>query len=85
MGVRIKDHPELRHVLFHLMLAIECVADNQPQAAKYEMEQIWGLLSFDGDDEDFYRFTQCWKGGGLYHGKEEEEMSGQVSVRSDNG
>lgn len=70
--MRIKDHPELRHVLFHLGLAIECLHKGHPKAAEYELEQIWGLIGWDGNDEAFYRFTERgWSGGQ----KEEEEMS----------
>lgn len=61
--MRIKDHPELRHVLFHLALAIECLHQGHPKSAEYELAQIWEQIGFQGDDEEFHEFCEQWKGG----------------------
>ena len=47
----IKRHPELRHVLAHIVEAIEELAAGRPESAKHELEGIQGLIFFENDDE----------------------------------
>ncbi len=56
--LRIKDHPELRHVLSHLHGAIDAMARGERETAQYELESIEGLIFFEDDDE----MTQYLKG-----------------------
>lgn len=48
---RIKEQPELRHVLAHLHLAIDSLANGQKEDALYELASIHGLIFFASDEE----------------------------------
>lgn len=45
--LRIKAEPELQHVLQHMRMAIDQLADGFPEAAKMEMLSIEGLVQYD--------------------------------------
>jgi len=47
----IKEQPELRHVLAHLALAMDSLANGHPKDALYELENIHGLIFFASDEE----------------------------------
>jgi hypothetical protein len=47
----IKANAELRHVLAHIMSAIEELAHDRPRSALHELEGIEGLVLFRGDEE----------------------------------
>lgn len=78
MSRTIKQQPELRHVIFHLALAIECLGRGHRKAALYELEQIWGLIGFHGDDEEFYQFCER---GWLNDGRQKEEKEVPLGKR----
>lgn len=60
--VPVKGRPELRHILAHLYMAIECTIRDCPNGALDHLKSIEGLIFFDGDDpqdyEDWYRQQQ---------------------------
>lgn len=59
----IKDNPELRHFLRHVLYAIEESLLGHKEAALYEIRQIQGMVSWGDDDEQFRRFCKMkWKG-----------------------
>lgn len=58
----LKDQPELRHFLSHVLLAIEELANGHKAAAIYEIRSIESLVSWSGDDGKFRRFCSAWKG-----------------------
>lgn len=45
--LRIKAEPELQHVLQHMRMAIDALADGYPEAAKMEMLSIEGLVQYE--------------------------------------
>ncbi len=45
--LRIKAEPELQHVLQHIRMAIDSLADGFPEAAKMEMLQIEATIQYD--------------------------------------
>jgi hypothetical protein len=45
----IKEHPELRHVLAHLVLAIEYAASGHARLAKSELDSVRGLVNFTSE------------------------------------
>lgn len=47
----IKHDPELRHVLSHIMNAIEHLAHGSTDAALHELESIEGLVFWESDEE----------------------------------
>jgi hypothetical protein len=49
MTISIKMEPEIRHVLAHMIYAIEALANGNQGEAQYEIEQIKGLLFWDSD------------------------------------
>ena len=49
MTISIKMEPELRHVLAHIIYAIEANAKGEPAEALYELSQIKGLVFWDTD------------------------------------
>jgi len=55
----IKMEPEIRHVLAHIMFAVECLTKNCPIGAMDNIKSIEGLVMFDGDDpkewEKYYK------------------------------
>lgn len=53
----VKTEPELRHILAHMMFAIECLIKKCPNGAMDNIKSIEGLVMFDGDDpEDWERY-----------------------------
>jgi hypothetical protein len=46
----IKADPELQHVLGHLSNAIRYTSQDNPEAARYELDSIEGLIFFDTDE-----------------------------------
>ena len=53
----VKSEPELRHILAHLMFAIECLAKNCPRGALDNIKSVEGLVMFDGDTpQDWERY-----------------------------
>ena len=57
MVITLKQLPELRHVLAHLMLALEELAEGDSKAALYELRQCRGMLLWKGD-ADFRRWVK---------------------------
>lgn len=57
MDIKLKQLPELRHVLAHLMLALEELAEGETKAALYELKQCRGMLLWKGD-ADFRRWVR---------------------------
>ncbi len=55
--ITLKQLPEFRHVLAHLMLALEEVAEGHSKAALYELRQCRGMLLWKGD-QDFRRWVR---------------------------
>lgn len=51
MTTPIKANPELRHVLAHIMSAIEELANGRPLSAIHEIQGVESLVLFFGDDE----------------------------------
>ena len=51
----LKDEPEPRHVIAHLIEAITAVANGNAAGAVYELASIEGLVLFDGD-QDFKEY-----------------------------
>ncbi len=51
MNTAIKANSELRHVLAHIMNAIEELANGRPKSALHEIEGVESLVFFRGDDE----------------------------------
>lgn len=54
----IKEQPELRHFLRHLLYAIEELALGHTGAALYEVAQIEGMVSWGEDDAEFRKFCE---------------------------
>ena len=50
MTISIKMEPELRHVLAHLVYAIQALAKGQPAEALYEIKGFDGLIFWDSDE-----------------------------------
>ena len=46
----ILSEPELRHVLAHLVLAIEHAAEGRSRAARMELESVQGLIFYPRSD-----------------------------------
>ncbi len=57
MVITLKQLPELRHVLAHLMIALEELALGHRKAALYELRQCEGMLLWKGD-RDFRRWAE---------------------------
>ena len=55
----VKTEPELRHIIAHLIFAIECLIDKCPMGAMDNIKSIEGLIMFDGDNpkdwEKYYK------------------------------
>ncbi len=49
MTISIKLEPELRHTLAHMIYAIEALANGEPAEARYELEEIKGLVFWDSE------------------------------------
>lgn len=47
----IKDEPELRHVLAHLIMAIDAITEGNLKVAKHEVESIEGLIMWNSDQD----------------------------------
>lgn len=47
----IKEDAELQHVLGHIWLALEHLANDQNKAALYELDSIEALIFFDGPED----------------------------------
>lgn len=47
----LKEHPELRHVLAHMMEAIHMASLGDVKATQFELDSIEGLVLFDGEDD----------------------------------
>ncbi len=70
--LRIKAEPELQHVLQHMRMAIDALADGYPQAAKMEMLSIEGIVQYDTMAEmESFSETQ-----GTQERSQEEEETG---------
>lgn len=60
----IKQNPELRHFLRHVLYAIEELCLGNKKAAQYEIESIKSMVSWNEDNQKFRRFCKHkWKGG----------------------
>jgi hypothetical protein len=62
----IKEKPELRHVLSHIMLAIQALSNDNKEEALYELESIEGLVFFGTD------LSQTAIAQEVYNAKEEK-------------
>ena len=55
----VKNEPEIRHILAHILVAIYALADNCPLTAEDSIKSIEGLVTFNTDDpkesEKFYK------------------------------
>lgn len=49
MSDSVKMNPELRHVLAHMIYAIDCLVAGNTAEAAYELESIRGLVFWDSD------------------------------------
>lgn len=47
----IKEDSEVQHALAHLWLAVDYLAKGEPEAARYELDGIEGLIFFADEHE----------------------------------
>lgn len=47
----VKDDPELRHILAHLIMAIEAITEGNLKVAQHEIESIEGLVMWNSDQD----------------------------------
>ena len=76
----IKDNAELRHVLAHILYAIEELANGRPKSALHEIESVEGLVFFreDGEMEGYLDgLQQEEKAEAAPEAETQEEIAGQ--------
>jgi len=78
-NMTIKQHPELRHFLIHVLYALEELVNGKPDAALYEIKGIEGLVCWE-DDDDFRKYCEGrWKHGKMH--KEKAKKAKKVPLR----
>ena len=90
-SIRIKDHPQIRHCLAHIMYAIQELAYGNKKTALYELEEIEEFISWGDEDENFVKWCERnWKRRGvMFRGRVKREMqkkkTKEVSVKYKSG
>ena len=67
--ISVKEQAELRHILAHMIYAIRANAEGHHAEARYEVDQIEGLVFWD-DDEAMTKHIEAIN----YGGSEEKEV-----------
>ena len=65
--ILIKQNPELRHVLAHILNALEELAHSRPGSALDELRCVRGLVAWEGEPDEIEEEIQAMAGHGKGH------------------
>jgi hypothetical protein len=51
MKIVVKEHPELRHVLAHIVDAVAALTNGLPEEAAYELDSIQSFVFWETDEK----------------------------------
>jgi len=88
MTLSIKMEPELRHVLAHMIYAIEALVNGDTAEAQYEVESIKGLVFWDSDrgqTADAEEWLERNENGEEMHKEELQEEGRQEKLQEEIG
>ena len=58
--INIKDHPELRHALAHMVYSMRALIEGKASEAEYEIQQMEGMVFWE-DDEHMSKYVKKLK------------------------